>query len=245
MIPAPNSFESIEDILQGSVIIVDKPLEWTSFDVVGRLKWLIRRYGKAPKFKIGHAGTLDPLASGLLVVCTGKCTKQIQDIQGGMKEYTGTIRLGQTTPSYDLETAPEGDFPYEHYTEAELLGVAASFLGEQLQTPPIYSAKLIDGKRAYESARAGVEVVMRQALITIHEFELTRIALPDIDFKIRCSKGTYIRSIAHDFGQKLGGGSHLVSLRRTESAPFRIENAYAMQDLEEKIRSISPSKSED
>jgi len=226
MIPAPNSFESIEDILQGSVIIVDKPLEWTSFDVVGRLKWLIRRYGKAPKFKIGHAGTLDPLASGLLVVC-------------------GTIRLGQTTPSYDLETAPEGDFPYEHYTEAELLGVAASFLGEQLQTPPIYSAKLIDGKRAYESARAGVEVVMRQALITIHEFELTRIALPDIDFKIRCSKGTYIRSIAHDFGQKLGGGSHLVSLRRTESAPFRIENAYAMQDLEEKIRSISPSKSED
>lgn len=236
MIPEPNTFQNTQDILNGAILIIDKPLNWTSFDVVGKLKWLIRRYGKAPKFKIGHAGTLDPLASGLLVVCTGRCTKMIPDIQGGIKEYTGTIRLGQTTPSYDLETAPEGDYPYEHFTEAELRGVAASFIGEQMQTPPIYSAKLIDGKRAYESARAGIAIEMRQAQITIYDFDLTRIALPDVDFRIRCSKGTYIRSIAHDYGQRLQSGSHLTALRRTASAPYSIAQAMTMAEAEQRIR---------
>lgn len=236
MIPEPNTFQNTQDILNGAILIIDKPLDWTSFDVVGKLKWLMRRFGKAPKFKIGHAGTLDPLATGLLVVCTGRCTKMIPDIQGGMKEYTGTIRLGQTTPSYDLETAPEGAFPYEHFTEAELRGVAASFIGEQLQTPPIYSAKLIDGKRAYESARAGIAIEMKQAQITIFEFELTRIALPDVDFRIRCSKGTYIRSIAHDFGQRLQSGSHLIALRRTGSLPYHIDQAITVEEAERRIK---------
>jgi tRNA pseudouridine55 synthase len=238
MIPRPYSFENINEVMDGAVFLVDKPLKWTSFDVVGRLKWLMRHHCKAPKFKIGHAGTLDPLANGLLVVCTGKCTKQIVAIQGGEKEYTGTIVLGQTTPSFDLETTPEGDYPYKDLTEAQLLEAAASFIGEQLQTPPIYSAKQIDGKRAYEAARAGEEIQMRQALIHIYEFELTAIRLPEVDFKIRCSKGTYIRTIANDFGKRLNSGSHLSALRRTESAPFRIEDAKTMEDLEAYLMSL-------
>ncbi len=238
MIPRPYSFENINEVMDGAVFLVDKPLKWTSFDVVGRLKWLMRHHCKAPKFKIGHAGTLDPLASGLLVVCTGKCTKQIVAIQGGKKEYTGTIVLGQTTPSFDLETTPEGDYPYKDLTEAQLLEAAASFIGEQLQTPPIYSAKQIDGKRAYEAARAGEEIQMRQALIHVYAFELTAIRLPEVDFKIRCSKGTYIRTIANDFGKRLDSGSHLSALRRTESAPFRIEDAKTMEDLEAYLMSL-------
>jgi tRNA pseudouridine55 synthase len=238
MIPRPYSFENINEVMDGAVFLVDKPLKWTSFDVVGRLKWLMRHHCKAPKFKIGHAGTLDPLASGLLVVCTGKCTKQIVAIQGGEKEYTGTIVLGQTTPSFDLETTPEGDYPYKDLTEAQLLEAAASFIGEQLQTPPIYSAKQIDGKRAYEAARAGEEIQMRQALIHVYAFELTAIRLPEVDFKIRCSKGTYIRTIANDFGKRLDSGSHLSALRRTESAPFRIEDAKTMEDLEAYLMSL-------
>ena len=240
MIPRPYSFENINEVMDGAVFLVDKPLKWTSFDVVGRLKWLMRHHCKAPKFKIGHAGTLDPLASGLLVVCTGKCTKQIVAIQGGEKEYTGTIVLGQTTPSFDLETTPEGDYPYKDLTEAQLAEAAASFIGEQLQTPPIYSAKQIDGKRAYEAARAGEEIQMRQALINVYAFELTAIRLPEVDFKIRCSKGTYIRTIASDFGKRLNSGSHLSALRRTESAPFRIEDAKTMEDLEAFLMSLPP-----
>lgn len=228
----PFEAKTVNDLMEGALLLIDKPLTWTSFDVVGRLKWWLRRNGKAPKFKIGHAGTLDPLATGLLAVCIGKYTKQIESIQGGVKEYTGVIRMGQTTPSYDLETAPEGNFKTD-FSNEELLNNAATFIGEQFQTPPIYSAKLIDGKRAYESARAGKTVEMRKALIHIFEFELTKIELPDVHFRIKCSKGTYIRSIAHDFGQRLDSGSHLIELRRTESAPFRVEDAMTMEQAEE------------
>lgn len=221
-------------------MLVDKPYEWTSFDVVGKLKWFIRKFGKAPKFKIGHAGTLDPLATGLLVICTGKYTKMIDEIMKGEKEYTGTIFLGATTPSFDLETTPEGDYATEHIQEAAAKSVAASFLGEQMQTPPIYSAKQIDGKRAYEAARAGIEIKMRQALVHVSVFEITRFELPEVDFRIRCSKGTYIRTIAHEFGQRLQSGSYLKALRRTESAPFRIEDSMEVEALLDKLKALNP-----
>lgn len=234
----PFQANSIQEVVEASLFLVDKPLNWTSFDVVGKLKWWLRRHGKAPKFKIGHAGTLDPLATGLLVICTGKNTKQITSIQGGEKEYTGIIRLGATTPSFDLETAPEGDFQYEHLTREQLDFAAQSFIGEQLQTPPIYSAKQIDGKRAYEAARAGEKIEMRQALVHIYTFEITAVQLPDISFRIVCSKGTYIRTVAHEFGQRLGSGSHLAALRRTASAPFHIDNAKTMEDLEQWLSSL-------
>lgn len=239
MTPQPFSFESVEDIVNGGIMLIDKPYEWTSFDVVGKLKWFLRRYGKAPKFKIGHAGTLDPLATGLLVICTGRCTKMIDAIMSGEKEYTGTIFLGKTTPSFDLETQPEGDYSIEHVDEAALVRVAASFLGEQMQTPPVYSAKQIDGKRAYEAARAGIEVKMRQALVTVHAFEITRVKLPEVDFRIRCSKGTYIRTIAHEFGQRLNSGSYLKALRRTESAPFRVEDAVTVDEMLDRLRGMT------
>lgn len=226
-----NEFSSLEEFLSGTVLLVDKPLEWTSFDVVNKIKWYLRSKYKAPKFKIGHAGTLDPLATGLLVVCVGKYTKQISDLQGGTKEYTGTITMGTTTVSYDLESEPEGDFPYMHFSEEQLQANAQGFLGEQMQVPPIFSAKIINGKRAYESARQGQEIEMRAARIEVEAFDLTRVSLPEIDFRIRCSKGTYIRTMAHDFGQRLNSGSHLSALRRTVSEPFNIRQSMTMDDL--------------
>jgi tRNA pseudouridine55 synthase len=234
-----NQFESIEEFLSGTLLLIDKPLGWTSFDVMGKIKAYVRHHlsmpqnanGDSPKFKVGHAGTLDPLATGLLVVCTGKMTKSIDSIQSGLKEYTGTIYLGKTTPSYDLETEPEGEYSTEHITEESLREVAASFIGEQWQTPPIYSAKQVNGKRAYESARAGQHVDIPPSLIHIHAFEITRIELPQVDFLIRCSKGTYIRTIANDFGKRLQSGSYLKALRRTESHPYRIEDSMTPEAL--------------
>lgn len=234
----PFAFGNINEVLEGGLFLIDKPLGWTSHDVVGRLKWLLRRHGKAPKFKIGHAGTLDPLASGLLAICSGKWTKRIEEIQSGMKEYTGIIMMGQVTPSFDLETTPEGSFGFDHLTAEQITACAASFLGEQLQTPPVYSAKQIDGKRAYESARAGIHIEMKKSLVQIESFELTLVALPEIHFKIRCSKGTYIRSIANDFGARLNSGSYLKALRRTESAPFRVEQAITIEEAETLIRNL-------
>lgn len=214
-----------EELLEGRILLVDKPLNWTSFDVVGKLKWILRSEGNFPKFKIGHAGTLDPLATGLLVICTGKMTKSISDIQGGVKEYTGKIVLGATTPSFDKETLPENFQSIFHITKAKLEEVANSFLGEQLQIPPVYSAKQIDGVRAYEKARKNEEVKMRESLIEIFEFELSGFDGKEVSFRLSCSKGTYIRSVAHDFGQRLGCGAYLSSLRRTKSMPFRVEDA--------------------
>jgi tRNA pseudouridine55 synthase len=224
------SVSHAEELLEGRILLVDKPLNWTSFDVVGKLKWILRSEAKLPKFKIGHAGTLDPLATGLLVICTGKMTKSITEIQGGTKEYTGKIVLGATTPSFDKETLPENFSSTEHLTLLQLEEAASGFLGEQLQMPPVYSAKQIDGVRAYEMARKNEEVKMRANLIEINSFELSDFDGKEVSFRIRCSKGTYIRSIAHDFGQRLGVGGYLSALRRTESLPFRVEDARTPMD---------------
>ena len=219
------SVSNAEELLEGRILLVDKPLNWTSFDVVGKLKWILRSEGKFPKFKIGHAGTLDPLATGLLVICTGKMTKSITEIQGGTKEYTGRIVLGATTPSFDKETLPENFQSTENLSLIQLEEMAKSFIGEQLQLPPVYSAKQIDGVRAYEMARKNEEVKMRENLIEIETFDLSDFDGNEVSFRIRCSKGTYIRSIANDFGQRLGVGGYLSALRRTESFPFRVEDA--------------------
>ncbi len=219
------------DFEAGEVILVDKPYGWTSFDVVNYIKWRTKRITGNKKLKVGHAGTLDPLATGLVMVCTGKMTKQIDGIQAQTKTYTGTIFLGATTPSYDLETPVSVRTSVAHFRKEQLLKTAATFLGEQQQYPPAFSAKKIDGQRAYEKARKGIKQEMRPNTITIEAFELTRIDLPQVDFKIVCSKGTYIRSIAFDFGEKLGCGGFLAALRRTQSGDYAVSNALKMADL--------------
>ena len=215
-----------EDYLEGQILLIDKPLKWSSFQAVNKLKFgLIKELKLPKKFKIGHAGTLDPLASGLLIVCTGKFTKRIEELQGQAKEYTGTITVGATTPSYDLETEINEKFPTEHITEALIHETLPQFIGEIDQKPPVFSAIKKDGKRLYESARAGIEVEINTRKVTVTEFEITRIALPEIDFRIVCSKGTYIRSIAYDFGLALNSGGHLTALRRTKIGDYSVDNA--------------------
>ena len=215
-----------EDYLEGQILLIDKPLKWSSFQAVNKLKFgLIKELKLPKKFKIGHAGTLDPLASGLLIVCTGKFTKRIEELQGQAKEYTGTITVGATTPSYDLETEINERFPTEHITEALIHDTLPQFIGEIDQKPPVFSAIKKDGKRLYESARAGIEVEIKTRKVTVSEFEITRIALPEIDFRIVCSKGTYIRSIAYDFGLALNSGGHLTALCRTKIGNYSVENA--------------------
>ena len=222
--------------LDGKVILIDKDLEWSSFQVVNKIRYLIRNHYKLKKIKVGHAGTLDPLASGLLVLCTGKMTKKIADYQGQKKEYTGTITLGATTPSYDLETEVDQHFPIDHITEDLLENVAQKFVGEIEQYPPVFSALKKDGKRLYEYARAGEEVTIKARKIEISSFSITRIHLPEVDFTVRCSKGTYIRSLAHDFGKALGSGAHLSRLRRTAIGNLRVENAQSVADFEEFLK---------
>ncbi|WP_375417770.1 tRNA pseudouridine(55) synthase TruB [uncultured Hymenobacter sp.] len=208
---------------EGEILLLDKPLTWTSFDVVRKVKNALRIA------KIGHAGTLDPLATGLLILCTGKKTKQIDLIQAQEKEYAGTFRLGQTTPSFDLETAVDAEQPFAHLTAAEIEAAAASFLGVIEQTPPLFSAVKVDGRRAYELARKGeTETVIKSKTVEIKTFELTRIALPEIDFRVVCSKGTYIRSLARDLGAALGCGAHLTHLVRTRIGAFRLEDALTL-----------------
>ncbi|MEC3964838.1 tRNA pseudouridine(55) synthase TruB [Flagellimonas halotolerans] len=214
-----------EDFLNGQILLIDKPLEWTSFQAVNALKWAIRKKFGLKKIKIGHAGTLDPLATGLLVICTGKFTKKIPELQGQVKEYTGTFTLGATTPSYDLETEVDKTFPTEHLTDKSIKETTKQFLGEIDQVPPIFSALKKDGKRLYELAREGKQVEIKSRKIEILEFEITRIALPEVDFKVVCSKGTYIRSLAHDFGKALGSGAYLSELRRTKIGDFNVNNA--------------------
>jgi tRNA pseudouridine55 synthase len=215
-----------EDFLNGQILLIDKPLHWTSFQTVNKLKYLlINKIGLPKKFKIGHAGTLDPLASGLLLVCTGKFTKRIAELQGQAKEYTGTFFIGATTPSYDLETEIDQTYPTSHISEALIHKTIQQFLGEIDQKPPVFSAIKKDGVRLYEHARAGVEVEIAYRKTTIHEFEITRIALPEIDFRVVCSKGTYIRSLAFDFGKALHSGAHLTVLRRTKIGDYDVKNA--------------------
>ena len=224
---------TIEQYQEGQVLLVDKPLTWSSFQAVNKLKYhLINKVGLPKKFKIGHAGTLDPLATGLLIVCTGKFTKTISEIQSQAKEYTGTFYIGATTPSYDLETEVDATFPTSHIDEALINETVKQFLGEIDQKPPIFSAIKKDGKRLYEHARAGEEVEIAFRKTTIYEFEITRTALPEIDFRVKCSKGTYIRSLAFDFGKAMQSGSHLTALRRTKIGNYAVENAFSPENLE-------------
>lgn len=226
----------IEEFAQGSTIIVDKPLGWTSFDVVNKIRWNLKQRLNVKKIKVGHAGTLDPLASGVLILCIGKHTKMIEEIMGGEKTYTGTILLGKTTPSYDLETEYDQEFPTEHITSELIEEVRKSFLGEQQQVPPIFSAKQIDGKRAYDLARAGKEVILKANTVHIHSFSVDAARFPEVDFEITCSKGTYIRSIANDFGEKLKSGGTLIALRRIGSGEFTIDEAKSVDDWIQFIR---------
>ena len=227
---------SKEDILNGQVLLIDKPLTWSSFQAVNKLKYTLKnRLGLPKKFKIGHAGTLDPLASGLLIVCTGKFTKKITEIQAQTKEYTGTIHVGATTPSYDLETSIDATFPIDHIDDALIHETVHQFLGEIDQKPPVFSAIKKDGKRLYEHARAGEEVEITSRKTTIYEFEITRISLPEIDFRVQCSKGTYIRSLAYDFGLALNSGGHLTALRRTKIGDYSVENAVTPEQFEKLI----------
>ncbi|MGB7527306.1 MULTISPECIES: tRNA pseudouridine(55) synthase TruB [Sphingobacterium] len=219
---------------EGEVLLIDKPLTWTSFDVVGKLRNSI----KPLKVKVGHAGTLDPLATGLLIVCTGKMTKQIDGFQAEDKEYTGSITLGATTPSYDLETEIDQTFDYSFITDEDILETAASFVGVQDQYPPAHSAIKIGGERVYEKARRGEEVELKARRVEIMEFEVEKIELPKVYFRIKCSKGTYIRSIAHDFGKKLKCGGHLSSLRRTKSGNFNVKDAWELTELINQVKEL-------
>jgi tRNA pseudouridine55 synthase len=227
---------TLEDFQNGQVLLIDKPLEWSSFQVVNKLRWHIRKTFNIKKIKVGHAGALDPLATGLLIICTGKMTKQIDTFQAQTKEYTGTIKLGATTPSYDLETQIDNTFPTDHLTESLINDTTKEFIGTIEQFPPIFSAVKKDGKRLYEFARAGKEVEIKSRTITISEFEITKIKDFEVSFRVVCSKGTYIRSLAHDFGKTLNSGGHLTSLRRTKSGDFNVLNA---QSIEGFINSLS------
>lgn len=213
-----------EDFKNGQVLLIDKPLTWTSFQAVNKLRWAIRQAYNIKKIKVGHAGTLDPLATGLLVICTGKMTKQINTFQGQEKEYTGTFVIGSTTPSYDLETEISEIFPKEHVTEELIHKTTEQFIGKIEQFPPIFSAIKKEGKRLYEFARAGETVEIKSRQVEITEFEITNISGNNIDFRVVCSKGTYIRSLAHDFGKALNSGAHLSVLRRTRIGDFKVED---------------------
>lgn len=247
-LPAPNSFATREEFAMGAFLLIDKPLGWTSFDVLNRIKAYVRNnmpplppneHGHDQRFKIGHAGTLDPLATGLLTICTGKYTKLIDDIQSGEKVYTGTITLGFTTPTYDLETEPENPKSTADVTPERIEQVRLSFIGETWQRPPIYSAKQVDGKRAYQAARKGQDMIIPAVPIVVNSFEIKEINGNELHFEINCAKGTYIRSIAHDFGQKLGTGAYLSALRRVSSHPFHVSQSIDLEALLSRLEAIS------
>lgn len=223
--------KTAEDFLDGQVLLIDKPLHWTSFRVVNQLRWELKNVFGIKKIKVGHAGTLDPLATGLLIICTGKMTKQIDIFQVQPKEYTGTFTLGSTTPSYDLETEIDHHYPTEHITDALILDTVKQFIGDIEQFPPVFSAIKKEGKRLYKFARAGEEVDIASRTVNISEFEITNIEGNKVDFRVVCSKGTYIRSLAHDFGKALRSGAHLSALRRTKIGDFRVTNASSIKDF--------------
>lgn len=220
------------DFLDGQLLLIDKPLGWSSFQAVNKVKWAIRKKFKLKKIKVGHAGTLDPLATGLLLICTGKFTKKLDELQGQVKEYTGTFYIGATTPSYDRESEIDQEFPVEHITEALIQQTTSTFIGKTQQLPPIFSALKKDGKRLYEYAREGETVEIKPRTIEIFEFEITRIALPEIDFRVVCSKGTYIRSLGHDFGKAMASGAHLFALRRTKIGDYYVDKALTPIEFE-------------
>lgn len=227
---------NIDDYPCGIVIPIDKPYRWTSADVVRKVKFIAQKHFHNRKLKVGHAGTLDPLATGILLVCLGKATKQAEALQAERKEYVAEIELGATTPCFDLEKEIDKRYPFEHITREMVEKVLPQFIGEQDQVPPIFSAKLIDGTRAYEMARAGEEVVMKPARITIYDLEIVEFALPRLVLRVQCSKGTYIRSLARDIGVALESGGHLTGLTRTLSGGFEIGKALKMEDLEQVMK---------
>jgi len=216
---------TIEKIQEGQIFLIDKPLDWTSFDAVNKIRWNIRKTYHLKKIKVGHAGTLDPKATGLLIICTGKFTKKIESIQAESKVYTGQIKLGASTPTYDTESEEDQFFPIEHITDELIHQNIEKFKGEIEQYPPIHSALKVDGKRMYELARAGVEVEVKPRKITIHDFKITKIDLPFVEFEVHCSKGTYIRSLAYDFGKALNSGAYLTELRRTKIGNYSVDAA--------------------
>lgn len=224
-----------EDYLNGQVLLIDKPLKWTSFQAVNKIRWHIKQKFGLKKIKVGHAGTLDPLATGLLIICTGKETKNIATYQGQIKEYTGTFTVGATTPSYDLETPINERFAINHITDELLTKTTQKFIGEINQKPPIFSAIKKDGKRLYELARKGETTEIAARKVSINEFELTKTILPEIDFRVVCSKGTYIRALANDFGLALNSGAHLSSLRRTKIGKFSVDNSLSIDNFIKKL----------
>ena len=220
-----------EDFKVGQILLIDKPLKWTSFQVVNKLRWAIKKKYNIKKIKVGHAGTLDPLATGLLIICTGKFTKKIDHFQAEKKEYTGTMTLGSTTPSYDLETEIDQQFPTDHISEAAIHETTSTFIGIQDQIPPLFSAIKKNGVRLYELARKGETTEIKSRKIKIESFEITKIKMPNIEFRVVCSKGTYIRSLANDFGKTLNTGAHLSSLRRTKIGDYEVDKAVTPEEF--------------
>ena len=227
------------DFITGEILYIDKPLGWTSFDAVKRLRGAIQRRLHLKKFKVGHAGTLDPLATGVLIVCTGRATRRIDELQAATKEYVATLRLGQTTPSFDLETKPDADFPTEHITRQLVEEILPRFTGSIMQVPPVYSAVKIDGKRAYKFARKGREVELKPKALRIDELELLSFSQQEITIRVVCSKGTYIRALARDIGTALGSGAHLTSLRRTRIGTVKDEACMSIDEALEAIATTS------
>lgn len=224
------------DLEKGGVILLNKPYEWTSFQAVNKVKYLLKHYYDLKKVKIGHAGTLDPLATGLLILCIGKYTKKIEEYQAQEKEYTGTFYLGATTPCFDKEKEIDNYYPTEHITEEDIYKAAEHFLGEQEQVPPVFSALKVNGVRAYAFARENKDVELKSRKITIKEFEITRISMPEVDFRIVCSKGTYIRSIARDFGSYLNSGAYLTALCRTRIGDYKLSDAQTIEEITSEYR---------
>ena len=227
-------FKDINLKEEGYIAVIDKPLEWTSSDVVRKIKFRLNKMGYR-EIKVGHAGTLDPLATGILLVCIGKATKQVDALQAERKEYVAELMLGATTPSFDMEHPVDKTYPIDHITREKVEEALLALTGERLQAPPIYSAKKVEGVRAYEFARAGEEVELKRALINIYEMEILSLEMPLLRLRVRCSKGTYIRSLAHEIGQALDSGAHLSGLRRTRSGGFKVENAFELKNFLEKL----------
>lgn len=227
-------------LLDGTCLLVHKPQGWTSFDVVNKIRASIRQSLGVKKIKVGHAGTLDPMATGLLIICSGKHTKKLSEYQGMPKEYTGVITFGATTPSYDAETEPDATFPYEHITPEKLEEAKKQFLGPIEQVPPLFSAIKVDGQPLYKKARKGITVEVQPRPVTIYEIEFTRIELPEVEFRVKCSKGTYIRSLAYDLGKALLSGAYLSSLCRTKIGEYNLEKAWDLEQLVEHIENMAP-----
>ncbi|MCB0685993.1 MAG: tRNA pseudouridine(55) synthase TruB [Saprospiraceae bacterium] len=232
------SMPELGDLVSGTMIMVDKPQGWTSFDVVNKIRYAIRKTFQLKKIKVGHAGTLDPMASGLLIICTGKMTKVIDQYQAKQKEYFGTMRLGATTPTYDEESEIDHHYDFNHLSDSDLYRKAEEMTGEITQTPPIYSAIKKDGVPLYKMARAGKVVEIPKRTVQIYDFVLTEVCMPKVEFRVRCSKGTYIRSLVHEFAQSLGSGAYLTALRRTAIGEYQIDDAWQMDELVKKINSI-------